>query len=162
MSKTNRYQVFSFVTVLILITTGCGGSKKDSVKAPTPQNVKAVSQGVAAKKTSASAAENKAVPKDVKTKETSAKTSLSKEKYGRNDPFALNVTKKQSFSEPTGLNLQGIVFDTEAPNAIVNNQIVGVGANIAGNTIVKINENSVIFNDGTENFEVRLTSKKSQ
>jgi len=153
---------FSVAAVLILLTAGCGGAKKDLDKSALPPDIKAVSPNVTAKKTATSAENIKAVPGDVTTKkaETSEKTSLSKEKYGRKDPFAPNVTKKQSFNDPTSLNLQGIVLDREAPHAIVNNQIVGVGGSVAGNTIVKINENSVVFNDGTEDFELRLTSKK--
>ncbi|MBL7072723.1 MAG: hypothetical protein ISS33_02955 [Candidatus Omnitrophica bacterium] len=160
MLKNEIYRIFSVAACVILLTAGCGGSKKDSGKSAVPSKSKAVSKDVTAKKAAASVAAVKAPSGDVTAKETQAKPSLSKEKYGRKDPFAVNVTKKHIITESTNLNLQGIVFDTEEPNAIVNNQIVGVGGSVAGNRIVKINENSVVFNDGTEDFEIRLTSKR--
>jgi len=162
MSKANICRIFSIAMVITVLTAGCGGSKTEPKRSNKAADAKAVSRNKAQKKAGLQATGAKAVSEDVKAKKTTAKKPLSKEKYGRKDPFAPNVTKKQSLSDPTGLNLQGIVADTEAPQAIVNNKIVGVGGTVAGNTIIKINENSVVFNDGTEDFEIRLTSKKNQ
>jgi len=143
MSKINAYRVFSAGIVIILFTAGCGGAKKTAAKPipAAPADVKPADQNVPAKK-------------------TAAKTVLSKTKYGREDPFAPNVSKKQSPNEPTSLNLQGIVFDGDAPRAIINNQIIGIGGKVSGNTVKEIRENSVIFDDGTEDFEIRLMSRR--
>lgn len=157
---TDMYRIFCVAAAVILFTAGCGGSKKAPDRSATPAEIKTVSKDVTAKKTATSAPGIKALFEDETAKETQTKPSLSKEKYGRKDPFAVNVTKKQIITESTNLNLQGIVLDAEAPHAIVNNQIVGVGGSVAGNRIVKINEDSVVFNDGTENFEIRPTSKR--
>ena len=46
------------------------------------------------------------------------------------------------------------------PRAIINNAIVGVGDTISGSTVVDIKKDRVIFNDGTEYFEVRISRKK--
>jgi len=144
MSKINAYRAFGAGIVIILITAGCGGAKKTADK-PIP---------------AARAADVKSASQNVPVKETAVKTVLSKKKYGREDPFAPNVSKKQSPNEPASLNLQGIAFNGDASSAIVNNQIVGIGGKVSGNTVKEIRENSVIFNDGTEDFEIRLMRKK--
>jgi len=144
MSKINAYRAFSASIVIILLAAGCGEAKKTAAK-PIPVS---------------SAADVKPAVQDVPAKKTAAKTVLSKTKYGREDPFAPNVSKKQSPNEPTSLNLQGIVFDGDVPRAIINNQIIGIGGKVSGNTVKEIHENSVIFNDGAEDFEIRLRSKR--
>ncbi len=54
------------------------------------------------------------------------------------------------------LNLAGILWDEESPKVIINDEILGIGDDIDGNTIVDIRQNKVILNDGSKDFELRL------
>lgn len=72
--------------------------------------------------------------------------------WGRN-PFSL---KNTNVSTPV---LNGIAWDENAPRAIINDQIVGVGDMIGKNKVVAITPNSVTLNDGTKDFEIRTGQK---
>lgn len=61
---------------------------------------------------------------------------------------------------PTGLVLRGITWDPKTPRAVINDSIVGVGSEVTGSKVVAIKENSVVLNDGTQDFELRLGQKK--
>ncbi|MFH1847571.1 MAG: hypothetical protein ABH869_08490 [Candidatus Omnitrophota bacterium] len=78
---------------------------------------------------------------------------LSPGKYGREDPFD-PVFEIQDRKE--SLILSGIVWHTETPKAIINKQLLAIGDEIDGYIIVGINQEVVILNDGTKNFELRL------
>ncbi|MCK4519560.1 MAG: hypothetical protein KAT96_00095 [Candidatus Omnitrophica bacterium] len=85
---------------------------------------------------------------EVNSKQELAKEDLSLLKYGRDNPF------KQAFDKPVRakkgmLVLEGIVLNKGHPIAIINDEIVGVGDKINGNTIVSINRNSVTLSNGT-------------
>lgn len=54
------------------------------------------------------------------------------------------------------LRLGGIVWDEEAPTAIIDGEIVGVGDVIGGNVVVEIQPDRVILNDGSEMVELTL------
>ncbi|NQT47149.1 MAG: hypothetical protein HQ593_06740 [Candidatus Omnitrophica bacterium] len=54
------------------------------------------------------------------------------------------------------LKLGGIVWDEEAPTAIIDGEIVGVGDEIEGNIVVEIQPDKVILNDGTKIVELTL------
>ena len=57
------------------------------------------------------------------------------------------------------LGLQGIMWDTQNPKAIINNKIVKVGDTVGGDIIVDIQEDKVILTDGIESYELRLLLK---
>lgn len=52
--------------------------------------------------------------------------------------------------------LNGILWDKTTPAAIINNEVVGVGDVIEGNTVVGITPNKVILNNGAGDFELTL------
>lgn len=58
------------------------------------------------------------------------------------------------------LALNGIAWDKEAPQAIINDRILTVGDQIKGCEVVAIQPNSVTLNDGSQNFELRLGRKR--
>ncbi len=73
------------------------------------------------------------------------------------------VSWKRSPFVPTGtpsagssLVLNGIVGTLGTPKAMIGGEIVGIGDNIGPNRVVAINADSVIINDGTEDFELKL------
>lgn len=69
---------------------------------------------------------------------------------GARNPFS----PRGSFLAASGLS--GILWDKESPKAIINNNIVGIGDKVDGNTLVDIRQDRVILNDGTKNFELLL------
>lgn len=72
--------------------------------------------------------------------------------WGRN-PF---VQKESPGAKVSKLVLGGIMWNVENPKAMINNEIVGIGDKVGGNTVVDIKKNSVTVNDGTEDFVLRL------
>jgi hypothetical protein len=69
----------------------------------------------------------------------------------KRDPFAA------SMDESTGeLYLNGIAWDEQIPRAIINNEILEVGGQIQGSTIIEIKEDRVILNNGKDNMELKL------
>lgn len=69
------------------------------------------------------------------------------------DPFS----PSGALIEDSGtLKLSGILWDKENPVAIINKKIVKKGDKIGNNTVVDINQVSVILNDGTQDFELKL------
>lgn len=91
--------------------------------------------------------------------EPPAGEALSPLKYGREDPFS-PVFDKIDRSKQKTLMVEGIVWDKERAMVIINNQIIGVGDQVEGNTVVEIKDNSVILNDGMRDFELRLGQEK--
>ena len=57
---------------------------------------------------------------------------------------------------PRELLLNGIVWDTENPVAIINNIVVKAGDDIEGNTVVDIQENSVTLTNGSRTLTLEL------
>ena len=72
--------------------------------------------------------------------------------WGRN-PFTLTDT---SVRMATRLILNGIMWEEDSPLAVINDNVMGIGSRISGNTIVEIKEDKVILNDCDSNFELRL------
>ena len=72
------------------------------------------------------------------------------------DPFSSGPIMMLGISKFEGLNLMGILWDEESPKVIINDEILGIGDDIDGNTIVDIRQNKVILNDGSKDFELRL------
>ena len=71
--------------------------------------------------------------------------------WGRN-PFVL----AEGITAVTGLNLIGILWDADSPQAIINEEIVRVGDRVEGNEVVDILKDRVILHDGEKEFELRL------
>lgn len=70
--------------------------------------------------------------------------------WGRN-PFML----KEAAVSVKRFKLNGIAWDPVSPRAVINDQIVGIGDKIDGNTVVEIKTDRVILNDGLNDFELR-------
>jgi len=69
--------------------------------------------------------------------------------WGRS-PFILQETTDNE------LALNGILWDAKNPQAVINGEIVGVGDKINKYSVVDIDKNKVILNDGTEDCELKL------
>jgi len=55
------------------------------------------------------------------------------------------------------IRFTGVIWDSQEPQAIINDVFVKVGGNIGdGVTVVEIRKNSVILSDGSENIELFL------
>jgi len=83
-----------------------------------------------------------AVPAKRQARKTEFKT------WGRN-PFLPGGTAAV-------LDLSGILWDEEAPKAIISGNIVAVGEKVEGNTVVDIRPDRVILNNGNTTIELRL------
>jgi hypothetical protein len=57
---------------------------------------------------------------------------------------------------PSASGLTGIIWDEKSPKALINDAIVGVGDKVGNNTVVKIEKDRVILNDGNKDFELKL------
>jgi len=65
--------------------------------------------------------------------------------------------QNQLVSTAQGLSLNGIIFNKDTPIAIINNAIAKEGDLVASNTtVVSIKSDSVVLNDGSKNFELKL------
>lgn len=71
--------------------------------------------------------------------------------WGRS-PF---LPKTESVVTRTKLVLAGIAWDDQSPKAVINDQIVGVGDTVGGNSVVSIQKDRVIMSDGSSDFELR-------
>lgn len=58
--------------------------------------------------------------------------------------------------EASDLKLAGILWDKEKPQAIINNEVVGVGSNVGIYSVVEIKQYSVFLADGSDVFELKL------
>jgi len=70
--------------------------------------------------------------------------------WGRN-PFTLGAVEN-----PKETILEGIIWDDANPQAVINGNIVSVGDKTASGTVVEIKPSSVILNNGTDQFELKL------
>ncbi|MFC1674541.1 hypothetical protein ACFL1K_01410 [Candidatus Omnitrophota bacterium] len=65
-------------------------------------------------------------------------------------PFSGKIYASETDS--LDLKLSGIVWDELNPQALINARIVGVGDQIGGYSVVEIQQNKVILNDGKDNL----------
>jgi hypothetical protein len=72
--------------------------------------------------------------------------------WGRN-PFSISGAPIRRFG---GLTINGILWDKKNPLAIINERIVKIGDKIDGNTVVGIEQDRVILNDGSKDIELLL------
>ena len=61
-----------------------------------------------------------------------------------------------------GQNLGGIIWDMENPYAIIEDEIVAVGGEVRGCTIVEIKPGSIVFSYGKKRVEVPLKEYKKE
>jgi len=59
--------------------------------------------------------------------------------------------------EVVDLKLMGILWDEQKPRAIINNKAVSANDTIGTYTVVEIKKKSVILNDGSRIFEIKLS-----
>ena len=71
--------------------------------------------------------------------------------WGRS-PFVLQKSKKYG----SGLILGGILWDKDNPQAIINNQVVGLNDELEGYKIIEIRKDRVILSDGANKIELKL------
>lgn len=72
--------------------------------------------------------------------------------WGRN-PFLSRETPAHA---GTRLVLNGIAWDEKNPRAVINDRILSVGGEVAGNKVVKIEPHRVLLSDGVNDMELRL------
>ena len=70
------------------------------------------------------------------------------------DPFTHGGT---SAGGPSGLALSGILWDANAPLAIINGQTLRVGEELEGFRVVQIDPDRVVLSDGIETFSLATT-----
>jgi hypothetical protein len=58
--------------------------------------------------------------------------------------------------ENIDLKLQGILWDNREPQAIINNKVIKPGDEIGPYIVVEIKQRTVVLNDGSNIFELRL------
>ena len=52
----------------------------------------------------------------------------------------------------------GIAWDENNPVAVINDEVVRVGDQVQGHSVVKIEQNKVTLSDGVELIEIRLAN----
>lgn len=67
------------------------------------------------------------------------------------DPFSPSSAPIKGYG---WLTLEGIMWSKENPEAIINDNIVKIGDQIDKNTVVDIEQDRVILNDGDNDFEL--------
>ena len=85
------------------------------------------------------------------------KESAIKEGWGR-DPFFPGSSSIASDSNLAGLALDGILWGSDNPYAIINNDIVTVGDIVDDAMVLEINEDNVIVEQDDERYILRVSS----
>ena len=70
--------------------------------------------------------------------------------WGRN-PFILGASSTEA-----DMALQGIMWDPAKPQALINNQVVGLGDQIGKMRVVTIESQRVILSDGVKTVELKV------
>ncbi|MFH1441891.1 MAG: hypothetical protein ABIH18_07640 [Candidatus Omnitrophota bacterium] len=68
------------------------------------------------------------------------------------DPFSDKIYL--STKGEIDLNLSGILWDEKKPSAIISDKVVNEGDTIGKYTVLKINKENVILNDGVQNIDL--------
>ena len=133
---------------LIILGVMAAGSLIYGIVTPSKAKRGASSNSAAVDSSGANAGGTITLPKERNAPRTSYES-------GRRNPFTLQegVSDRQ-------LTLNGIAWDEEAPQAIINDRILNVGDRIRGCEVVAIQQRSVTLNEGSQNFELRLGRKK--
>lgn len=83
---------------------------------------------------------------------TGRRSKRSQFKTWKRNPFSSG----QGASEPSGLTLNGIIWNKTRPKAMIGDAIVVKGDTIGTNRVVDIERTKVILNDGTKDFELSM------
>ena len=75
-------------------------------------------------------------------------------KTWKRNPFVSGI--KVSTAPVTKLTLNGIIWDKINPKAMIGDAIVIKGDTIEANKVIDIQQNKVILNDGTKDFELKI------
>src|SRR4030042_1362392 len=80
---------------------------------------------------------------------------------GHRDPLAPLVDKNgviliQQEVEVGGMTLTGIIYSPAAPLAVINDEVLAEGDDIAGYTVLDITERTVQLQKGNEGFTLKL------
>lgn len=73
-------------------------------------------------------------------------------------PRQEDITRPPPIFEPLpGMNIAGVVWNTDRPQAIINGQIVGIGDTVSGVTMLDIKKTgiTVLFQGRTETLEIK-------
>lgn len=75
-------------------------------------------------------------------------------KWGR-DPFLLDASsvKERGMED---LEINGIISDKQSPYAIINNDVVKLGDQVNGMTVIEINENNVVLEQDGQKHTLEL------
>jgi hypothetical protein len=74
----------------------------------------------------------------------------------KRDPFFASPITQVRSSSYEGISLSGIMYDAQAPAAVINGKVVKEGDSVAGNIVLEIMPNKVILSDGSRNLELNL------
>ncbi|MFC1703884.1 hypothetical protein ACFL1E_03755 [Candidatus Omnitrophota bacterium] len=72
------------------------------------------------------------------------------------DPFVFGPPRPDSPLAVQSLHLQGVIWDEKTPQAVINDNIVGIGDSLGAHTVKQIKPDSVVVSDGTNDFELKL------
>ncbi|MCK5580665.1 MAG: hypothetical protein KAJ18_05260 [Candidatus Omnitrophica bacterium] len=56
--------------------------------------------------------------------------------------------------------VNGLFWNETKPSAIINDEVVGIGAAIGSYTVVDIRQDVILLNDGVRDFELRISDAK--
>ncbi len=97
-----------------------------------------------------------------------AASSAAVEYTGRNyrDPFGLTVGSPETMADTQkgilAMKLQGIVWHTDKPRAIINNKMVKVGSRVGEAEVIGIDKEGVRIQQEGQEFVLRLSGKGRQ
>ncbi|MFH0935755.1 MAG: hypothetical protein V1828_02700 [Candidatus Omnitrophota bacterium] len=76
----------------------------------------------------------------------------------KRDPFAAMIpaVAKGQAAQASSITLSGILWDENNPLAIINNKVVKKADTVGGCRVAEIKRDSVVLNDGTREFELKL------
>jgi hypothetical protein len=130
--------------VILLIVLGVGGILSMLYGIITPSKFKQE----AAKEMSSVPAVSQNDTKDsaeVSTQPQHERPRSKYDKWGRNP-----------FYQRQRITISGIMYDVRNSQVMINDEIVGIGADVGGNKVIDIRPNYCIISDGTSEFKLHL------
>lgn len=76
------------------------------------------------------------------------------------DPMASVLPKSPKEKPSLDLNIQGIIWGSDDPSAIINGKVMEVGDTVKGAKIIDINKKGILVSFGEENFLVKTGKTK--
>jgi len=74
----------------------------------------------------------------------------------KRDPFSFGLSGETNVIRTSDLLLKGIIWDSDNPSAVINDQVLKEGVTIGGFKVVKILRESVILENGASRLELKL------